>query len=502
MAEEKKQTDERKQAEERRLEEERKRADERQQADERRLAEEKKRADERKLNEERLLADKRARTAKTILQFRGSTTVGYALAPELAKAFLESDLKASQVESREPEPGHFFVQGMLSDHPSLAVIEVVAKGSGEAFSKLQSGEADIGMASRRVKPEEAGQLKSLGDMTGKACEHIVALDGIAIVVHNSNPTVHATVEQIRNIFLGEIRDWSEIGSGTTGSINLYVRDEVSGTHDSFQAMVMKGKKASPNVLVVDSAEDMDERVAKDVNGIGYTGLPYVKGCKALRIAEKGTSPLAATKLTVRSENYALARRLFLYTPANPQNQWTKRFIKFAESDAGQEIAEKVGFVGQTWKPIVQECPKGAPDDYCKMTRNAEQLPFNFRFNPNSTELDNKASRDVLRLLTLMDQPQNRNRRIMLIGFADSRGNRDNNLRLSRDRAKYVAAELKEEGLNNLETGGFGQNSPLVIMIRRKDSKRTAAWRYGWKSNEPYIRFGAVCPSSAFGWRHN
>lgn len=416
--------------------------------------------------------------AKTILNFRGSTTLGYGLIPELAKAFLETELKASPVEIREPHPGEFYVQGVPQGQTSPVVIEILAKGSGQAFTGLQSGEADIGMASRRIKPAESARLKSLGDMTGKACEHVVALDGIAIVVHPSNPMVSFSVEQVRKIFLGEVPDWSQLGIGPTGQIRLYVRDKLSGTHDSFKDLVMKGKDTSKNVDEVESAEDMTERVSQDVKGIGYNGLPYVKGCKSLRIAEKGTTPLAATKLTVRSEDYPLSRRLYLYTSAAPQNRWTKRFVEFALSDAGQDIVEKVGFVGQRVEHFTHKCPEGAPAEYCQKTRHAEKVSFNFRFKSGSSHLDNKANRDVGRLVQRMDQPANRNRRIILIGFADSQGSRDANLVISKNRAKSVKEELASEGLTNTEICGFGQELPVAdnsIEEGREKNRRVEIW---------------------------
>src|SRR5271166_1958903 len=117
-----------------------------------------------------------------ILRLSGSNTIGAGLTPALAEAFLKQQ-GATEVKTvpgdRDDEVR---VQGVLPGERAPKAIEIHAHGSATAFTDLANGQADIGMASRRIKSEEAAQLANLGDMTSPECEHIIALDGIAVIV--------------------------------------------------------------------------------------------------------------------------------------------------------------------------------------------------------------------------------------------------------------------------------------------------------------------------------
>jgi phosphate transport system substrate-binding protein len=118
-------------------------------------------------------------------------------------------------------------------------IEIQAHGSKTAFEDLKSGLCDIGMASRPIKPEERqALLPTLGDLTSNASEHVLALDGIALIVHPSNPIKTLSVAQVADIFSGTLTDWSQLG-GRAVTIAIYARDEKSGTWDFFNEAVLK-----------------------------------------------------------------------------------------------------------------------------------------------------------------------------------------------------------------------------------------------------------------------
>src|SRR5262249_60390657 len=102
-------------------------------------------------------------------------------------------------------------------------------GSRRPLTALQAGQPNIGMASRKIKPAEVQQLQPLlGDLTSNASEHVLALDGVAVIVNQANSVRGLTMDQLARIFAGEITDWSQVG-GAGDSISLYARDEKSGT---------------------------------------------------------------------------------------------------------------------------------------------------------------------------------------------------------------------------------------------------------------------------------
>ena len=147
---------------------------------------------------------------ETMLRLEGSTTVGDALAPAMLKAFLanEGAKDIEDVPASGDDKDHRDVRAKLPDHWRPVVFSVVANGSPNAFKALAAGRADIGMASRPIKDDEVRILSNLGDMRSPACEYIVALDGIAVIVNRNNPVPPLTRQQLNAIFRGTITDWA------------------------------------------------------------------------------------------------------------------------------------------------------------------------------------------------------------------------------------------------------------------------------------------------------
>jgi phosphate transport system substrate-binding protein len=257
------------------------------------------------------------------------------------------------------------------------------------------------MASRKIKDDEKNKLKSLGDMTSTASENVLALDGIAIIVNRENPISTLSKEQLAQIFSGEITDWSQVLS-PRGKIKVYARDDKSGTFSTFKDLVLGSKPLLASAARFEDSNKLSDSVAADPNGIGFAGLTFIRNAKAIAIGESGADPLMPTRFTVATEDYPLTRRLYLYTPATPQNPLTRKFVEFAFSKDGQDSIEKSGFVSLTPE---MEAPKtttpGAQDEYQRVTENAKRLSLNFRFRSNSKQLDNKALEDIDHVVALL-----------------------------------------------------------------------------------------------------
>ena len=225
-----------------------------------------------------------AAPSKPVLRLEGSTTVGDALAPAMLKAFLASE-GATDIEDVPATDGnkeHRDVRAKLHGDWRPSLFSVVANGSPNAFKALESGRADVGMASRPIKAEEVNELAPLGDMKSPACEHVLALDGIAIVVNRSNQVPPLTISQVASIFHGETTDWSQVG-GRPGPIHLYGRSSDSGTFDTFVALVLRGNKNAfaPGLKIEANGDDIAQKVAADPDGAGYVGLAQIGEASAL-----------------------------------------------------------------------------------------------------------------------------------------------------------------------------------------------------------------------------
>lgn len=405
------------------------------------------------------------------LALSGSNTVGGSLAPELVKAWLTSKGAENIREEEHKVAGKPTTEKVIKARLDGKTVRVIvrAHGSATAFVDLKSGEADIGMASRPIKDAEAESLASMGDMRSVSNEHVLGLDGVAVIVPTSNDTPNLSRRDLRRIFSGQVTNWSEVG-GPNRPIHLYARNDESGTYDTFKDLVLKDTPLASAKRFEDSAE-LEEAVASDADGVGFVGLPYVKTTRAVAISDGTSSPLEPTRFSIKTENYPLSRRLFLYTPADPTKPAVKDFIAFALSGKGQEVVRQARFVDLDLTQVVTHeetsvrggCRLssrwgGDPNAYCRLRSGAEQLGTSFRFRTGSAELDTRASQDLRRVLERMERSPDKT--IVLAGFADSSGGYNANCALSLSRAKSIAKALGTLGLQIDNTVGFCSELPV------------------------------------------
>ena len=419
----------------------------------------------------------KASTSKTILRLAGSNTIGDTLGPSLAEAFLK-DQGATNVRILPgANPLEKIVEGVLPGDSTPSSITIAAHGSATAFTSLAENSCDIGMASRKIKPDEASKLASLGNMSSVANEHILGLDGIAVIINAANPANQLDKDKIMRIFTGEITDWSQVGA-YRGAIKIYARNDSSGTYDTFKTLVLGGKPLAAGTQRIEDSKALSDAVAADPYGIGFVGLPYIASAKPVAVSDKGTLALLPTRLTVGTEDYLLSRRLFLYTPGNPGNKYTRQFIEFAISRKGQDVVSATGFVAQNVTQVAQAVPANAPEEYKLLTQDASRLSLDFRFASGQMDLDNKAKIDLDRVVSLIADMNIPAGKILLFGFSDSTGDYQSNLGLSLSRAKVVESQFILRGMKPAIVRGFGSN--LAVASNDNDegqarNRRVEVW---------------------------
>jgi phosphate transport system substrate-binding protein len=417
---------------------------------------------------------------RVILRLHGSNTIGAELAPLLAEAFLKHG-EIADVSRRPGTRAHEdLVVGKENGKPDVAV-EIEAEGSSTAFADLANGECDIGMSSRPIRPEEAEALrqKGLGDLSSPASEHVLGLDGIAVIVHPNNPLRALTLTELRGIFTGETRDWSVVG-GSSGPIVVYARDDQSGTYDTFKHLVLGSGELVSGAHRFAESDKLSDAVSADAGGIGFIGLVYVRNAKAVAVSDQQAAALFPSTFTVATEDYALSRRLFLYTPVRPKNLKTLEFVNFAMSPEGQKVVKAAGFVDLNVSiRDAEPCTDKCPGQYLRYTSGARRLSLDFRFRTGSTDLDSRALRDFDRLLAFLrpyDSP-----RIALLGFSDGSGDASQNIELSRVRALKVDEELGARGIHAASVEGFGPEMPVASNAAeqgREKNRRVEVWLEG------------------------
>lgn len=161
---------------------------------------------------------------------------------------------------------------------------------------------------------------------------------------------------------------------------------------------------------------LSDSVARDSDGIGFIGFPYVRDAKAVAVSEGDAPPLLPNRLTVATEDYILSRRLYLYTTANPNSDWDRRFLDFALSASGQHLVSESGFVAQKIESEKLTVAGNVPEKYKKLTAGAERLSINFRFREGGEQLDNKALLDLDRVANFLAEQNLNGENLLLFGF--------------------------------------------------------------------------------------
>lgn len=410
-----------------------------------------------------------------LLRLQGSNTIGQELAPKLAEAFLKHRGFAGVERGGSAEHGRITGRDPQDGKPRR--IEVLAQGSTTAFTGLATQQCDVGLSSRRIKPEEAALLRSkgLGDLESAAGEHVLGLDGIAVIVHPNSAMQRIDLGDLRRLFTGELTDMAALG-GPPGPVHLYARDDRSGTFDTFKHLVAGDRPISDAAQRFSDSAELSSAVARDPRGIGFIGIPYVRAAKAVAVGDRGATSLYPSAFTVATEGYALSRRLYLYLPVERLKPLALDFVNFALSSEGQAVVKAGGFVDLTLHASAGGDCEHCPARYAALSRSGRRLSLDFRFRKGSAELDSRGLRDLDRLLAFL-RDQNGSR-LVLVGFSDARGSIGQNLKLSLERAKKIAAELRERGVQAIDLEAMGHELPVASNdseAGREKNRRVEVW---------------------------
>ena len=407
-----------------------------------------------------------------LFTIQGSNTIGARLAPELVRdwlmvrGFQQAQMQPAAVENE---------QRIVAIHSSgrHVTVNVKAHGSSSGFRALLNDEADMAASSRQIRKKERLALVRYGDLMSATSESVVGIDGIAVVVHPDNPLQQLKIDQVARIFAGKVSNWSELG-GEDRPIVVHARDERSGTWDTFRKLVLhKDYPPTPAAIRFESNAVLSGRVTADRGAIGFVSLNTIGQAKALAIASGEARALRPGRLTVATEDYALARRLFLYLPSIRPNGYAQDFMGFAVSRQGQKVVDHVGYISQNVKPL-SPVLDDEPIYYREQVDNHYRLSVNFRFYEGKARLDNKALKDVERLASFLKE---RPGRLLLVGFAENKGY---NPQCQAIVTATGAQTLIREGVPRAKVGVLGFGAYLALTDQQTNSgkmknRRVEVW---------------------------
>jgi phosphate transport system substrate-binding protein len=209
-------------------------------------------------------------------------------------------------------------------------ITVAGGGSGVGVQKVGEGLVDIGDTGRALTPEE---VKKYGLKTFP-----FAIDGVAVAVNPQNPVSNLSPQQIQEIFAGKITNWKDVG-GKDAAINLFSRDEASGTREVFWKKLLKKGPIMEKANIVPSNGAMKVAISQDPNAIGYLSIGHVdKTVKVVKL--DGVEP---TQQNAKDGKYPVVRKLYMNTKGEPK-PLVKAFIEYILSPAGSQIIERHGYI--------------------------------------------------------------------------------------------------------------------------------------------------------------
>ena len=210
-------------------------------------------------------------------------------------------------------------------------IEVNQIGSSAGITNATSGVSEIGMSSRDLKEEEkANGLK----------ETIVAYDGIVVVTHPSNKVKDLTMEQVKQIFTGEVTNWKELG-GDDMEIVVVSREDGSGSRDAFQEIVdYSSGELVRSAIIASGNGNIKTTVAMNKHAVGFISFEYIDES----ISTVDINGVEATAENVLQQTYSLSRPfLFVYKEEHLSTEG-QQFIEYILSPKGQNIVSEAGVI--------------------------------------------------------------------------------------------------------------------------------------------------------------
>jgi phosphate transport system substrate-binding protein len=210
-------------------------------------------------------------------------------------------------------------------------IEINQIGSSAGITNATTGVSEIGMSSRDLKEEE----KASG-----LVETIIAYDGIVVVTHPTNKVKGLTLDQVKQIFTGEVTNWKELG-GDDLEIVVVSREDGSGSRDAFQEIVgyTSGELVRTSIIASGNG-NIKTTVATNKHAVGFISFEYIDSS----ISTININGVEATAENVLQGKYSLSRPFLFVHKADTLTEAGQQFIDYILSPDGQAIVAETGAI--------------------------------------------------------------------------------------------------------------------------------------------------------------
>ena len=427
----------------------------------------------------------------------GSATIGLELMPQIIRDYASHiGGTAKQVIGASGTAPQF----KLADASGkiISSIEIGRTSSAQSFAALAQKQSTISMVNRAISNEEAAAMPPIaGGIHGPEGEVVLALDALAVLVAPGNPAKSISVDKLAQIYSGKITNWSELGL-PAGAINLYAGATDTGATESFDALVMRPRGLTMTAAAqrIGNEIELSDAVARDPQGLGVASLAFLRNARALAVAGACGLTTAPSVFAVKSEQYPLSRRLYLYTAGLAPNSAARGLLAFASSKPAQASVAAAQFIDQEIEHIAYagegarfEAALNAAEtakersqarSIIDVVKAARRLSSTFRFASGSSQLDAKAREDVKRLAAYLKTPAMSGKSIVFAGYADSIGGSKANAELSYRRAEQIRDAVFEGAASNVKAVVIGASSLAPVVCNESDedlhlNRRVEVW---------------------------
>ena len=436
------------------------------------------------------------------ITFSGSSSMAEVLLPALVEGFA---LRNGYLTDRQPmTEGHFEYSLLRSDtRRAMARFYFRVTNTDEGFADLLANEADIVMALREIRPEERERAREagMGDMTGPKRSRVLALDAMVPVVAPSNPMRRISTPQLAQVFAGNITNWSELG-GPDAPIALHLPQIGSGLAQAVEDRLLAPGTLplAPEIARHDRTSSLPRAVATDPFAIGIASFAETGTARVLTLTGDCGFSLAASRRTIKTEDYPLTSPMFLYLPARRLPTVAREFLAYTRSPAAQIVIRRAGFVDQAPEQIAVNAqgdrfanairvagPEVSLEELQRMVNRLEpmnRLTTSFRFETGSARLDAQSRANVNQLARALEAGAYDTKQLLFVGFSDGEGAAGGNRRIAQARAEAVqkavtvAAETIDASRVTLDADAFGEALPMACDDSewgRQVNRRVEVW---------------------------
>ncbi len=386
---------------------------------------------------------------------------------------------------------------------ALATLMFRVGTTSQGFADLADDATDIVMAMREIRDTEREALQSagLGDLAHPRRSRVVALDAMVPVVADDNVVRQISPADLARVLSADIENWSDLG-GPDAPIALHMPNASSGLAQAVEDQLLEpgDVKISDAPIRHARSSDLVRAVAKDPFAIGIATQAAVGGARALPLTGGCGHALAATRQSIKTEDYPLTAPMFLYLPERRLPRIARQFLAYSQSPNAELAIRQAGFVDQSPEmlgiglqgdrlanAIVTGGAEVGLQELQRMIetlRPMSRLSLSFRFETGSSRPDAQSRSNILQLAQALEAGRFDARRLVFVGFSDGDGAADVNARIALRRAQTVRnavlGAIETAVPENIQIGveGFGEAMPMACDDTewgRKVNRRVEIW---------------------------